>query len=277
MTGGSWIGFSRDEACFVHQRMDFLMLCMNQIINMAAKIPFYSDYQQNVPIVVRACIGRSWGQGAQHSQSLYSFFAHVPGIKVVAPTTPYDVKGLLIKSIRDNQPVIFIEHRMLYKNKGLVPKKIYEVNFGFSRKICNGADVTLIGISYTTIDCINSAKLLKEKKINAEVIDLISIQPLNMDRIIKSVKKTKNLIIVENDWVNCSVSSEIIARILESIEIKIKVRRLGYEFTPCPTTKKLEEIFYPNPQKIAKTAYEMLKGKNDWNPKKNNPKRNSRV
>ena len=109
----------------VHQRMDFLMLSMNQIINMASKIHYISDGKLCVPLVVRACIGRSWGQGAQHSQSLLSIFAHIPGLKVIAPTTPHDVKGTLITAIEDRNPVIFIEHRMLYKNAGYVPSEIY--------------------------------------------------------------------------------------------------------------------------------------------------------
>ena len=115
---------------FVHQRMDFLLLCMNQLINMAAKIRYISSGEHSVPLVVRAAIGRSWGQGAQHSQALQALFCHIPGIKVVAPTTPHDAKGILTSSIRDNNPVIFIEHRMLYKNAGFVPTQIYELPIG---------------------------------------------------------------------------------------------------------------------------------------------------
>ena len=252
----------------VHQRMDFVMLAMNQLVNMASKIHYISDGKLCVPLVVRACIGRSWGQGAQHSQSLYSIFAHIPGLKVIAPTTPHDVKGTLIKAIEDKNPIIFIEHRMLYRNKGLVPKGHYKVDFGKSRVLSNGTDITLIGISFTVIDCINAKKLLLEKSINAEIIDLLSIQPLDMNEIIRSVKKTKKLIIVENDWINCGISSEIISRLVESGKIKFQVKRLGYLFTPCPTTPVLEENFYPNPEKIAKLSYEMVTKKKDWIPKK---------
>ncbi len=250
----------------IHQRMDFLMLSMNQIINMASKIPYFSNGKQKVPMVIRACIGRSWGQGAQHSQSLYSFFAHVPGLKVISPTTPYDVKGALIKSINENELVIFVEHRMLYNLKGYVPKKKYEIDFGFSRKIITGSDITLVGVSYTTIDCVNASKILKKKNINAEVIDLISIQPMETEKIIRSVKKTRNLIIVDNDWINCGISAEIISRIVESLEIQIKIKRIGYEPVACPTTRELEQYFYPSPKKIAKLAYNMLTKKTDWNP-----------
>ena len=252
----------------VHQRMDFLMLAMNQLVNMASKIHYISNGKLCVPLVVRACIGRSWGQGAQHSQSLFSVFAHIPGLKVIAPTTPHDVKGTLITSIEDKNPVIFIEHRMLYKNKGLVPKDYYRVEFGKSRTLSKGSDITLVGISFTVIDCINAKKLLKEKSIKAEVIDLLSIQPLDMSKIVSSVKKTKKLIIVENDWINCGVSSEIISRLLETYNVKFEVKRIGYLFTPCPTTAKLEESFYPSPEKIAKVSYEMITKKKNWLPKK---------
>ena len=252
----------------VHQRMDFLMLAMNQIVNMASKIHYISDGKLCVPIVVRACIGRSWGQGAQHSQSLLSTFAHIPGLKVIAPTTPHDVKGTLISAIEDRNPVIFIEHRMLYKNKGLVPKGYYKVGFGKSRTLSKGCDITLVGISFTVIDCINAKKLLQEKSINAEVIDLLSIQPLDMSKIVSSVKKTKKLVIVENDWINCGVSSEIISRLIETYNVKFEVKRIGYLFTPCPTTSVLEESFYPSPEKIAKVSYEMVTKKKNWKPRK---------
>ena len=252
----------------VHQRMDFLMLTMNQLVNMASKIHYISDGRLCVPIVIRACIGRSWGQGAQHSQSLYSIFAHIPGLKVIAPTTPHDVKGALINAVEDKNPVIFIEHRMLYKNKGLVPENYYKIEFGKSRILSSGSDITLVGISFTVTDCINAKKLLLEKSIKAEVIDLLSIQPLDISKIIKSVKKTRKLIIVENDWINCGISSEIISRLVESKSFEFEVKRLGYVFTPCPTTSKLEERFYPNPEKIDKLSYEMITKKKNWVPRK---------
>ena len=252
----------------VHQRMDFLMLAMNQIINMASKIHYISDGKLCVPLVVRACIGRSWGQGAQHSQSLLSIFAHIPGLKVIAPTTPHDVKGTLITAIEDRNPVIFIEHRMLYKNKGLVPEGYYKIKFGKSRILSKGNDITLVGMSFTVIDCINAKKLLLGKSINAEVIDLISIQPLDMSKIVNSVKKTKKLVIVENDWINCGISAEIISRLVETCKVKFEIKRIGYLFSPCPTTAPLEESFYPSPEKIAKLSYEMVTKKKNWIPKK---------
>ena len=135
----------------VHIRNDFLMLAMNQIINVAAKTHYMYGGQETVPMVIRSIIGRSWGQGAQHSQALYSFFTHVPGLKVVAPTTPYDAKGCLIAAIRDNNPVIYIEHRLLHFQKGNVPLDSYTVKPGFARVAIKGSDITLVGISHMQV------------------------------------------------------------------------------------------------------------------------------
>ena len=179
---------------FVHQRMDFLLLCMNQLVNMAAKMRYITSGEHNVPIVVRAAIGRSWGQGAQHSQALQALFCHIPGLKVVAPTTPHDAKGMLITSIRDNNPVIFIEHRMLYKNAGYVPSEIYEIPIGKGRILKEGKDITIVGASFTVEESLKAADLLNEVGINAEIIDPITLSPLDYNLIRDSVKKPKNFL-----------------------------------------------------------------------------------
>src|SRR6476660_6866300 len=137
----------------VHIRMDFLMLAMNQLINIAAKSRYMYGGQVQIPIVVRSMIGKSWGQGAQHSQGLYSFFMNVPGLKVVAPTTPYDAKGCLIHAIRDNDPVMYVEHRILHFQRGPVPETAYTVTPGKARITASGTDLTLVGISYMQVEC----------------------------------------------------------------------------------------------------------------------------
>src|SRR6476659_4720063 len=142
----------------VHIRMDFLMLAMNQLINIAAKSRYMYGGQVQVPIVVRSMIGKSWGQGAQHSQGLYSFYMHVPGLKVVAPTTPYDAKGCLIEAVRDNNPVMFVEHRLLHFQKGPVPEELYTVPSGKARVTAIGEDVTLVGISYMQLECLRAQR-----------------------------------------------------------------------------------------------------------------------
>ena len=140
----------------VHIRMDFLLLAMNQIVNVAAKARYMYGGAVSVPIVIRAIIGRSWGQGAQHSQGLHSFFMHVPGLRVVAPTTPHDAKGCLISAIRDADPVIFVEHRMLHALHGAVPEESYEAPIGKARVLAPGRDVTLVGISYMAVECLRA-------------------------------------------------------------------------------------------------------------------------
>src|SRR5438270_5070316 len=154
----------------VHIRMDFLMLAMNQLINVAAKSHYMYGGQVNVPMVVRALIGRSWGQGAQHSQAFHSFFMHVPGLKVAMPTTPYDAKGCLVAAIRDNNPVIFVEHRLLHFQRGHVPEDTYVVEPGKARLTSIGRDVTLVGISYMQVECLRVQQYLANVGISAEVI-----------------------------------------------------------------------------------------------------------
>src|SRR5256884_1780797 len=183
-----------------HIRMDFLMLAMNQLVNVAAKSRYMFGGQVSVPLVVRSMIGRSWGQGAQHSQGLHSFFMHVPGLKVVAPATPYDAKGCLVESIRDDNPVMFIEHRMVHYQTGPVPEELYTVPFGKARVLAEGKDVTLVGVSYMAVECMRAQKHLAEVGIDAEVIDPVSLNPLDIDTIIASVKKTGRLIVVDSGW-----------------------------------------------------------------------------
>jgi len=254
----------------VHQRMDFLLLAMNQLINVAAKSRYMFGGRVSVPIVIRAIIGRSWGQGAQHSQALHSFFMHVPGLKVVAPTTPYDVKGLMIESIRDDNPVIFVEHRLLHRSQvGYVPPEPYSVPFGKARVLGEGDDVTIIGISHMAVECLRSRGHLAGVGIGAEVIDPVSLSPLDMGTILRSVEKTGRLLVVDNAWVNCGASAEIVARTAEHFQgtgLKV-VRRMGFAPVPCPTTRVLEDSFYPNGKTIAAEAYRMIhKNAVPWMP-----------
>jgi len=250
---------------YVHQRMDFLLLCMNQLVNMSAKLRYMSSGEHSVPMVVRAAIGRSWGQGAQHSQSFHSYFMHVPGIKVIAPTTPHDAKGALIASIRDNNPVIFVEHRMLYSNKGYVPEKTYEIEFGKGRVLIEGSDITLVGCSYTVTDCIRASLALKEVGISAEVIDPVSLSPIDYELIRKSAQKTKKVLVVDNGWLTCGFASEVLADLAINCE-NLKLDRMGYLESPCPTTRVLEDAFYPDPERVAIKANTMCSGDKKWHP-----------
>jgi pyruvate/2-oxoglutarate/acetoin dehydrogenase E1 component/TPP-dependent pyruvate/acetoin dehydrogenase alpha subunit len=271
MTGvGIGMAISNLRPIHVHIRMDFLLLAMNQLINIAAKMYYMYGGQVSVPIVIRTIIGRSWGQGAQHSQAFHSYLMHVPGLKVVAPSNSFDAKGCLLAAIRDDNPVIFIEHRLLHSKKSVVPKYLYEVKPGKARVTLTGNDITIVGISYMQIECIKAHKYLKQVGINAEIIDPIWLSPLDTKTICDSVRKTRHLIIVDNGWTTCGAANEIAARIYQEFEElgPIKIRQMGFERVSCPTSPDLEKYFYPNPQSIASLAFKLLNGEEtDWYPK----------
>lgn len=255
----------------VHIRMDFMLLCMNQLINMGAKAHYMYNGQVKVPLVVRTMIGRSWGQGGQHSQALQALFMHIPGLKVVAPSNANDAKGCMIAAIRDNNPVIFIEHRLLYAVDGYVPYQSYEVPFGKARILQEGNHVTIVAISHMVMEALRAKKHLETIGIDAEIIDPISLWPLDMPTIMESARKTKNLLVVDNAWLTCGASSEILTQVYEICrstgECVPEMARMGFAFTTCPTTKPLENVFYPNSRTIAIQAYKMVNGKEThWEP-----------
>ena len=253
----------------VHIRMDFLLLAMNQLVNVAAKNCYASGGAVPQPMVIRAYTGRGWGAGPQHSQALHSLFMHVPGLKVVAPVTPYDAKGCLIESIRDNNPVIFIEHRLLSGVRSHVPEEPYTHPIGKARVEKEGSDITIVGISYMAVEALRAAGYLEEVDIDAEVVDPISLSPLDMDTISASVRKTGRLLVVDNGWTTCGATAEIAIRAVEAAqgEYPITVRRMGFAAVTCPTTPGLEDAFYPNAQTISSAAFEMVNGPGEtWAP-----------
>jgi len=251
-----------------HYRMDFAALAVNQLVNVAAKTHAMSGGVQNAPLVVRMLIGKSWGNGSQHTQSLYPLFMNIPGIKICAPTTPYDVKGCLEYAVRDNNPCIIVEHRMLYYSTGYVPEGELLVAPGKARITVPGNDITLVGISYQQIECIRAANYLADKGVSAEVIDPIWLNPLDLDTIEASVRKTGHLVVVDNAWTMCGAGAEIIASLVERLhDIKWSAKRMGFAPTPCPTTPTLEDYFYPTGQTIAATAYNLINGSpQEWLP-----------
>jgi pyruvate/2-oxoglutarate/acetoin dehydrogenase E1 component len=246
----------------VHIRMDFLMLAMNQLVNVAAKSRYMYGGRVIVPLVVRAMIGKSWGQGAQHSQGLHGFFMHVPGLKVVAPSTPYDAKGCLAAAVRDDNPVIYVEHRLLHFQHGPVPGTSYSVAPGRARVSLAGEDITLVGISYMQVECLRAGRYLKEAGINAEVIDPIWLSPLDIDTIAQSVEKTGRLLVVDTGWLPCGASAEIVASVAERLQgvRDLRLKRMGFAHTTCPTSPPLEDLFYPNARTIASAARDLVEG-----------------
>ena len=260
--GASLVGI---KPVIVHQRVEFSLLSLEQIINQAAKWFFMNGGKKSVPLVIRLIIGRGWGQGPQHSQSLEAIFAHIPGLKVISVSTPYNAKGLLISSIEDKNPVIIFEHRWLHEIQGMVPKKYYKIPLGKAKIAKKGKDITLISSSYMVIECLRSAKILKNYSINAEVVDIQSLRPLDIKTIINSVKKTKKTIIVDNGGVNFGISSEIMARLYENLSTKQKetcqIERIGPPDNPIPSTRELAKYCYPNYIDIIKKVEEFFKKK----------------
>ncbi len=260
--GASLLGM---RPVIVHQRVEFSLLSLEQIINQAAKWFFMNGGTKSVPLVIRLIIGRGWGQGPQHSQSLEAIFAHIPGLKVVSLSTPYNAKGLLISSIEDKNPVIIFEHRWLHEIQGVVPKNYYKIPLGKAKVINKGTDITLISSSYMVIECLRSAKILKNYSIKVEVVDIQSLRPLDIHTIINSVKKTKKAIIIDNGGINFGISSEIMAKLYENISKKEKsiyhIERIGPPDNPIPSTRELAKYCYPNYIDIIKKTEKILKKK----------------
>ena len=248
-----------------HQRVEFSLLAMEQIINQAAKWNYMNAGQMSVPIVIRLIIGRGWGQGPQHSQSLESIFAHIPGLKVISPSNPYDAKGLLLSSIEDNNPVIFFVHRWLHESLGQVPEKYYKVPLGKAKVANKGKDLTIVSNSLMTIEVLKCLKIFKKYNINPEIIDLRSIRPLDKKTILKSVSKTKRLLAVDNGWTNYGISSEIISLVSENLLKKLKSKpiRIGINDSPIPSTRALAKYCYPGVNEIIKSAFKLLNKKID--------------
>lgn len=240
----------------VHQRMDFAVLAMEQIVNQAAKWHYMFGAKARVPLTIRLLIGRGWGQGTQHSQSLQSWFAHIPGLKVVMPATAADAKGLLISAIEDENPVIFIEHRWLHNVKGPVPAGVTREPIGKARVVRAGTDVTLVGLSYMTLECIRAAEYLAEDGISAEVVDLRSVRPLDRDTVLASVRKTGRLVMADTGWALAGISAEILALASEHAfdALKTAPARLTLPDCPIPSTPGLAKFCYPHANDIAAAA-----------------------
>lgn len=243
-----------------HQRVEFSLLSMEQIINQAAKWFYMSGGKAPVPLVIRLIIGRGWGQGPQHSQSLEVLFSHIPGLKVVCPSTPFEAKGMLIQSIEDKNPVIFFEHRWLHMTKGHVPKKFYKVPLGKTKVMKTGKDITIISFSYMIIECLRVHKILKENNIHSEIINIRSLNPIEMTKILNSAKKTKRVLLVDNGWKNYGIGAEIIASINEQLgkNFKLICNRIGIVETPIPSTRSLARYSYPNKEMIIRNIEKLL-------------------
>ncbi|MGC8494675.1 MAG: alpha-ketoacid dehydrogenase subunit beta [Syntrophobacteraceae bacterium] len=238
----------------VHQRIDFALLAMDQLVNNAAKWHYMFDGKVSVPLVIRMIIGRGWGQGPQHSQSFQGMFAQVPGMKVVMPTTAYDAKGMLIAAIEDDNPVLFIEHRWLHHIQDAVPASCYHVPLGQARVMNEGTDVTIASFSYMTVESLIASKaLISSMGIDVEVLDMRSVRPLDIESVLNSVRKTGRLIVADTASRTGSIAGELISQVVEKSfgVLKSSPVRVTSPDYPVPTSHFMAEGYYPSSLTIA--------------------------
>lgn len=242
------------------QFTDILTCAMDQIVNNAAKLHYLSNGLLNVPLVIRAVYGAGVGSGAHHAQSVEGWFAAIPGIKIVMPSTPYDAKGLLVSAIQDPNPVLFLEHKRLYFTKGEVPDEPYAVPLGKSLVKREGADVTLLASGLMVSYCLEVAEQLSEEAISVEVIDLRSVNPLDKETILKSVKKTGRLIIVSEENRTGGFSSELAAMVGEHgfDYLDAPITRVCSTDNPAPANLDMELFCLPNQEKIIQAIMKVL-------------------
>jgi pyruvate dehydrogenase E1 component beta subunit len=245
----------------IHQRIDFALLSMDQIVNNAAKWHYIFDGRANVPLVIRMIIGRGWGQGPQHSQSLQSMFAQVPGLKVVMPTTAYDAKGMMISAIEDDNPVIFIEHRWLHHVRDYVPAEMYRTPIGEARVLREGNEVTIAAFSYMAFEALIAARGLSDcMGISAHVLDMRTARPLDIDAVKDSIRKTGHLIVTDTAHRTGGLAGELIAQIAETefAALRTAPSRITCPDHPVPTSPFMARDYYPGPQEIADAALRQL-------------------
>jgi len=257
---GAGMALAGMRPLLIHQRFDFMIYSLDQIVNWISLWSYKSAGKSQIPITIRAVVGKGWGQGPQHSKTLHSWFANLPGISVVYPSSPYEAKGLLLGSIFSNFPTIFFESRSLHASEEEVPNKPFflDPTKSFVRK--SGKDITLVGFGPSVIDALGVASKLKEiKKISSEIIDLRTINPIDEKTIINSVKKTKNLCVIEHGWPNSSVSSDIISKVSSKITLKNKPIQICWPNSHIPTAHDLEKKFYFNSTDIVKKILKNLK------------------
>lgn len=243
----------------VHQRLDFFLLAMDQLVNAAAKWHYMFGGQISVPITIRLILGRGWGQGPTHSQNLQAWFAHIPGLKVVMPSTPESAKGLLLASIFDPNPVVFLEHRWLHNSVGEVPEGDYRLPIGVARTARSGADLTIVASSYMVVEALHAAKYLETEGIECEIVDLQTVNPLDWDGIYASVEKTGRLLALDTGYETGSVSAEVIARVAMNRMSRLKCApaRLAMPDVPEPTSFGLTKGFFIRAGEIAERAMTM--------------------
>jgi pyruvate/2-oxoglutarate/acetoin dehydrogenase E1 component len=249
----------------VHPRVDFMFLSFDMLLQLSAKWRYmYGGNGGMAPIVIRAVVGRGWGQGATHSQSLHAPLAHFPGLTVVMPAFPVDAKGLMLSALKHTGPVVILEHRSLYDTVGKVPNEAVSVPLGKASVIRQGKDITIVATSYMSYESIQAAEELERNGISVEIVDLRSIRPLDEETILASIKKTGRLIAADTSWELCGIASEVAALVAEKgfSHLKAPICRIAMANCPAPVSYSLEKAFYPSANTIAKAAMAML-GRDD--------------
>jgi acetoin:2,6-dichlorophenolindophenol oxidoreductase subunit beta len=243
-----------------HPRMDFMLLAMDPVVNQAANWSYLFGSDNSVPLVIRAVINRGGEQGAQHSQALHAMFMHVPGLKVVMPSTPADAKGLLMAAMADPGPVLYIDDRWLYAETGEVPDEPFTVAIGEGAVRRRGSDVTLIGISWMASECLRAAGILEREGIDVEVIDLRSLKPWDKEMVAASVSRTGRAVVADGAWRTAGASAEIAAEISERCfaDLIAPVVRVTLPDAPAPASRAEEQAYYPGADQIAAAARGLL-------------------
>ena len=233
--------------------VDFMGVCFDQIYNQAAKFRYMFGGKARTPVVVRTMWGAGLRAAAQHSQSLLSVFTHIPGLKVVAPSNPYDAKGLLIQAIRDDDPVIFAEHKLLYDVAGEVPEESYTIPFGEANVVREGGDVTIVAFGRMVNVASQAAEELAGSGIEAEIVDPRTTSPLDSDTILESVESTGRLVVVDESNPRCSLASDIAGMVAQEAfgALRAPTQQVMGPHTPVPFADSLEDLFIPDPQRVA--------------------------
>lgn len=244
----------------LHPRMDFMLLAMDQLVNHAAKWHYMFGGKVNCPLTIRGIINRGNEQAAQHSQSLQAMFMHVPGLKVVMPSTPYDAKGLLIASVEDGNPVVYIDDRWLYDAIGEVPEELYSVPIGKGAIRRRGEDATVVATSYMVLEAVKAAEELEREGVGIEVIDLRSLKPLDKDLLFESVKKTGKLVVVDASWETCGVGAEISAVVASEAfrYLKAPIARVALPDAPTPSSTPLEKAYFPTSENVISAVKQVM-------------------
>ena len=242
--------------------VDFLGVCFDQIFNQAAKVRYMFGGKADMPMVLRASYGAGASSASQHSQALYPIFTHIPGLKVVVPSNPYDAKGLLINAIRDEDPVIFLEHKMLYDFSGEVPDEAYTVPFGEAGIIREGKDVTLISLGKMVNVCQEAADELAKENVAASILDLRTISPLDEETILEFTEETGRVVVVDEAYPRCGVAADVSSIIVEKAfsDLKAPIKKVTPPHSPVPYAPNLEQAFLPSRQKVIDAVKEVIRG-----------------